>query len=134
VAAVKAVLRLFSYLFHALLALFLIAVSALALASGKPTVELHMLPWSGPTLLYILFFGCLFGFFTVVLAILGRVRFLFFLWSVAVAVFVLKGYIFSGYRFSPGEPSRALYLIIASWIALAGAWFQMWRTPPRPRY
>jgi hypothetical protein len=134
VAAIKAILRLFSYVFHIVLTLFLIAVSALALASGSPTLQLRMLPWSGTTLIYVLFFACLFGLATVILAIIGRVRFLFFLWSVAVAVFLLKGYVFSGYRFIPGEASRALYLIVASWIAVAGAWFQIWNAPPRKRY
>ena len=125
-AAIKALLRLFSYLFHALLTLFLVAVSGLALASGSPSVQFGMLPWSGPTLVRVLFFGALAGLVTLVLAMLGKVRFLFFLWCLAVAVLLLKGYIFSGYRFVPGEARKALYLILASWIALAGGWFQMW--------
>jgi len=54
-------------------------------------------------------------------------RFLFFLWSLAVAVFLVRGYFLTGYRFTPGEAARALYLTIASVAAILGAWLQMWR-------
>ncbi len=130
-AAIKALLRLFSYLFHTLLVLFLIAVSGLALASGSQSVQLRMLPWTGPTLLYIVFFSSLAGLLMLVLAILGKLRFLFFIWALAVAAFLVKGYIFSGYRFVPGEARKAMYLILAALVALPGAWFQIW--PSRSR-
>ena len=54
------------------------------------------------------------------------------LWSLLVAVLLLKGYIFSGYKFGTGEFKTAIYLIVASLIALLGAWFQF-RHTPRPR-
>ncbi len=123
-AAIRALLRLFSYLYHALLTLFLVAVSGLAVATGA-SLQLRMLPWSGPTLRYVVFFGALAGLATLVLAILGKVRFLFFIWCLVVAVLMLKGYIFSGYRFAPGEAQKALLLLLAGWIALAGGWIQM---------
>ena len=125
-------MRYFSLLFHLLLVVFLIAVSGLALASGTPSLNLKMLPWSGPTLNYILFFGALGGLVIVLLAIRGTLRGLFLLWSLLVAVLLLKGYIFSGYKFSTGEFKTAIYLIVASLIALLGAWFQF-RHSPRPR-
>ena len=126
-AAVKMLLRLFSYVFHGLLALFLLALSSLALASGAPNLQLGMLPWSGMTLVWVLFFGALFGLATIVLAILGRVRFLFFLWALAVLGLMLKGYFLSGYRFTSGEASRALYMVLAAAISVVGAWVQMFR-------
>jgi hypothetical protein len=135
VAAVKALLRLFSYLFHALLALFLLAVSGLAMASGMPALRLGMLPWKGSTLVYVVFFCSLFGLISLVLAMVGRLRPLFFLWALAVFVYMVKGYIFSGYRFIPGEATKAFVLILCALIALFGAWFQMWRgAPAKPRY
>ena len=42
-------------------------------------------------------------------------------------VLLVKGYIFSGYKFQPNEFRTALYLIAASFIALFGAWFQLRR-------
>lgn len=128
----KLVMRYFSYLFHLLLIFFLIGVSALALASGTPSLNLKMLPWTGSTLTYAVFFGALAGLISVLLAIRGTLRVLFLVWSLLVAVLLLKGYIFSGYKFHTGEFKTAIYLIVASLIALAGAWFQF-RNTARPR-
>jgi uncharacterized membrane protein len=116
-----------SYVFHGLLCLLLLAMSGLAMAAGAQTLQLGMLPWTGSTLLYVLFFGALLGLATLILAIKGRLRLLFFVWSLAVTVLLLKGYIFSGYRFVPGEFRTASYLIVGSIIALAGSWVQIGR-------
>jgi hypothetical protein len=129
----QAIVRFLSYLFHALLALFLLAVSALALVSGANTLHLAMLPWTGSTLAYGVFFGSLCGLMTLLLALKGSWRPLFFLWSLAVAFLLVKGYFVSGYHFVPGELRIALYLTAGSMIALLGAWFQMWRRPGRRR-
>lgn len=133
-AALKALIRYFSYLFHGLLALFLLAVSGLALVSGVQNLHLGMLPWTGSTLIYVVFFGSLYGLLSVVLAIRGSWQVLFFLWSLAVAVLLVKGYVFSGYHFSTGEAAKAGYLMLASVIALIGAWWAMFQTDPRGRY
>ena len=129
----KALMRFLSYLFHTLLALFLFAVSGFAMASGARSLHLDMLPWTGSTLTYVLFFGSLFGLVTVVLALKGMLRPLFFLWSLAVTVLLVKGYFLSGYHFAAGEIRTALYLLVASILALFGAWFQMRRRPDRRR-
>ena len=99
----KALLSFLSYVFHGLLCLILIAMSGLAMAAGAQTLQLGMLPWTGPTLLYTLFFGAIFGLLTVIFAIKGIVRPLFFVWSLAVTLLLVKGYIFSGYHFTAGR-------------------------------
>ena len=103
---IKALLSFLSYVFHGLLCLILIAMSGLAMAAGAQTLQLGMLPWTGSTLLYTLFFGALFGLLTVILAIKGKLRPLFFVWSLAVTLLLVKGYIFSGYHFMPGRVSH----------------------------
>ena len=123
----KALLSFLSYLFHGLLCLILFAMSSLAIAGGAETLQLGMLPWTGSTLPYTLLFGSLAGLATVILAIKGKWRPLFFVWSLAVALLLLKGYIFSGYRFAPGEFRTAMYLIVGSVIALIGSWVAMWK-------
>jgi hypothetical protein len=128
----KAVMRYFSYIFHTLLALFLIAISGLAMASGGGDLRLRMLPWEGDTLERVVFAGAVVGLVTVILAIRGVLRILFLIWSFLVFVLLVKGYIFSSYKFQPNEFRTALYLIAASFIALFGAWFQLQRTQ-RPR-
>jgi hypothetical protein len=129
----KAIMRYFSYLFHALLALFLIAISGLAMASGGD-LRLGMLPWTGDTLERIILCGAIVGLITVLLAMRGTLRILFLIWSFVVFVFLVKGYIFSGYKFQPNEFRTALYLIAASFIALFGAWFQLQRAPRQRKY
>jgi len=124
---IKALLSFLGYVFHGLLCLILFAMSGLAMVAGAQTLQLGMLPLTGSTLLYAVFFGALFGLVTVILAIQGRVRPLFFVWSLVVMLLLLKGYIFSGYRFSPGEFPMAMCLIVGSMIALIGSWVQMGR-------
>lgn len=126
-AALKALMRIFSYLFHGLLALFLLAISIIALSSGEP-LQLDMLPWQGHPLAYWLLGCALVGLISVVLAILHKWRMLFFLWSLAVFLAFVRGFFFSHYYFA-GPPAfhNALYLTAGSLIALFGAWFQLRR-------
>jgi len=126
---IKALLSFLGYLFHGLLCLVLLIVSGLAMLAGAQTLRLGMLPWTGPTLLYVLVLGGLLGLATIGLAIRGTWRPLFFVWCLVVTVLLVKGYIFSGYHFSQGEFSTAAYLIIGSVISLIGGWAQMARGP-----
>jgi hypothetical protein len=126
VGAVKTLLRVFSYLYHGSLALFLLLVSALALGSGAASLHLDMLPWSGATLAWILLAASLFGLFAVLLAMTRARALLFFLWSLLVAGMLLKGYVFSSFRFAPGVGVHtAMYVVLGSWLALVGAWFAL---------
>jgi hypothetical protein len=129
VDALRAVVRIFSYLFHAVLALFLLAISVVALSSGQ-SLQLQMLPWQGRSLDYWLFFSALFGLITVVLAILRKWPPLFFLWSLAVFTMMVRGFFFGHYLFR-GRPDvhRALLLTAGALVALFGAWFQLRRKP-----
>src|SRR4051794_9488324 len=129
---VKALLRYFAYLFHFLAALLLILLSGIAITSGVGQLRLGMLPWSGETLNYVLFFGALVGLVTVLLAMKGVLRFLFLIWAFLVFVLLVKGYIFSRYTFQPNEFRIAGFLILASLIAVFGAWFGL-RTDARPK-
>jgi len=124
-AALKTVVSWFGYLFHFLLALLLLGLAGIAVASGPRSLHLEMLPWSGSSLEYILLGGALFGLLSIFFAVTGRLRILFLLWSLAVAVLLTKGYIFSNYRFGAGELRHATYWIAAAWVAVAGAWFQL---------
>jgi hypothetical protein len=128
---VTTLLRLFSYLFHGLLALFLIAVSGLALASGTPTLQLRMLPWTGFTLAWVLLCGGLLGLVSVLLAMASKWRILFLLWSLAVAFLLVRGYVFSGYHFQRGGFSRGVGLMAGSLVAVLGALSQLFRQKER---
>ncbi len=124
-------MRVFSYLFHGLLTLFLLAISLVALSSGQP-LQLEMLPWQGQTLTWWLLSAALAGLLSVILAICRKWRSLFFLWSLAVLAMLAKGFFFSHYYFAgPPEFHRALYLTAGALIAAFGAWFTLRREPLR---
>jgi hypothetical protein len=131
VAALRALMRVFSYLFHGLLTLFLLGLALVALSSGQP-LQLEMLPWQGQPLSWWLLGGALAGLASVMLAIRRKWRGLFFIWSLAVLVIIVRGFFFSRYYFTgPPEFHRALYLTAAALVALFGAWFQLRREPLR---
>jgi hypothetical protein len=131
VAALMTLVRIFSYLFHLVLTLFLLAAAALAMASPTVFLRLDMLPWTGSALVEWVFFGSLFGLLSVVLAVAGKLRGLFLLWALAVPALLVKGYIFSGYHFTPGGARLGVCLLGASLAAFAGACLQWSARPDR---
>lgn len=124
-------MRIYSYIFHGLLALFLLGISSLALLSDT-NLHLDVMPWSGRTLTYVVFFGAIFGMVVVVLALKGLARLLFFVWSMVVLGFILRGFFLSPYTF-PGrsEFNQAIYFTIAAILALVGAWYAYRAEPER---
>ena len=125
-AVITAILRFLSYVYHGLLALLLLILgTVLTVANAGNSVRLDMLPWTGSTVVWVLLLGGLFGLLTVILAIQGKLRPLFFLWALVVTIYMVKGYFLSGYRFTPDEFRRVAYLTGGSVIALLGAFTQM---------
>ena len=122
---VKALVRFLSYVFHGLLCLILLAMSGVAMVAGGQSLNLQMLPAAVAGSTWVLFLCSLFGLLTVILAIRGSLRPLFFLWSLVVVVLLVKGYLLSGYHFGPEEFPKVGYLIVGSLIALLGSWFRM---------
>jgi hypothetical protein len=118
-------MRIFSYVYHGLLALFLLAISSLALVGGTHTIHIDFLPWQGASLTYWLFFSALFGLITIVLAVKGILRGLFFLWSLVILVVLVKGFFLSPHVFEPGEWKTAALITLGALVAVAGAWFRL---------
>ncbi len=130
-AALKTLVSWLAVLFHALFSLLWVVLGALALAIGPQALNLQMLPWTGSTLAEVLLVGGLLGLTSVVLAILQKVRFVFLLWTIAVAILLSKSLIFSGYIFPPGEWRQGVYFVAAAWFAVLGAVFLMRAKPAR---
>jgi hypothetical protein len=124
VAALRTLVRIFSYLFHLALTLFLLAVAILAISSPTVHLRLDMLPWTGSALVRWLLVASLVGLLSVILAVAGKLRVLFLLWTLAVMVMLVKGCIFSGYRFTPHGVAPTGALLVGSLIAFAGACLQ----------
>lgn len=119
---VEKIMRMFSYLFHSLLALFLLAVAAVAWFSGPSTLKIGVLPFEGPNSSYWLV-GCgLVGIASVYLAAKRILPVVFLVWSLAVFVMLVRGYFLSRYSFDSGGMSTALLLVAGSAIAALAAW------------
>jgi hypothetical protein len=132
VAVVSAILRFLAYLYHGLLALLLLALgTVLTLANAGNSVHLDMLPWSGSAAVTALLLGGILGLVIVILAIRGVLRPLFFLWALVIVILMIKGYFLSGYRFTPDEFDRVAYGLIGAFIALIGAFAQMFNRPSK---
>jgi hypothetical protein len=110
-------LRLYSYLYHLGLALFLLGLSIVALLSSS-VLKMPILPWSGAELTQWLFWGSLVGLLSIVLAVTGIFRYLFPLWALIVLVFLVRGYILQPLPFAGEDEFRnALLLIFGAMLA-----------------
>ena len=107
--------RIYSYLYHLTLALFLLGIAVVAIVThlqshpheGAGTnLNLGMLPWKGHTLVHWLLGASLFGLLSIVLAWMGKLRFLFLLYSLAVFGMMFRGYFLGGYVFSGKRRDR----------------------------
>jgi hypothetical protein len=93
-----------------------------------------MLPWKGHTLVHWLLGASLFGLLSIVLAWMGKLRFLFLLYSLAVFGMMFRGYFLGGYVFSGKDEFRmAIWLTVGALVAIIGAWSQFRRSPARRR-
>lgn len=109
--AIELLFRLYAYLYHLILCLFLFGIGVVAYRSGK-TLNLPMLPWEGETLtesligLGIVGVMCIFG------AITGWFRWLFPLWTLVVFVMMVRGFFLTSYTFSGGEQFKEVVALI----------------------
>ena len=121
-SVLSGLLRVYSYLFAISLSLFALAVSVVAVTSGHP-LSLGFLPWKGTRLTYWLFGLALAGLISVFLALRGRLRGIFFLWSLGVASLLIWGFFLTPYSFTAAFPFKsAAWLSIAAFFAMIGAW------------
>ena len=108
--AIGLLLRLYSYLFHTILSLFLIGISLVAVTAGND-LKLAMLPWEGPALAqWVLVIGVL-GLLFVLLAITGIFRYIFPLWTLFIFVLMFRGFFLTPYDFGDAEHFRG-----AAWL------------------
>ena len=98
--AILWLLRVGAYLYHLLLALFLLGLGVFVSSGGQHNLKLGMLPWEGAALTQaILILGAV-GTICVLLAIVGKLRWLFVLWTLFVLVMMFRGFFLSSYSFA----------------------------------
>lgn len=120
----RGLLRLYSWIFEALLCLLAIGVSIVSLTVGSSDpVHPDWLPWSASSLpAWLIGLGIL-GLIFVLLALAGRLRILLFLFAAGVFALLAKGLFFGTHTFEDAMEARnALLLVLGSLLALVGAW------------
>lgn len=119
----RSLLRLYSFLFHGLFALFLFGLAVVALLSRADSFWFEILPWSGKSLACWLLGIAAVGILLVILAFRGALRGLYFLWNLVVLALILRGFFFSDYSFRPGtgQLRNALLIVLAAVLAVVGA-------------
>ena len=127
-SVIAALLRIFSYLFHLMLSGFLLGISSLAAMGGQHNLRLDMLPWTGEDLTWWLLGLSLLGLISVILAVFGKIRVLFTIWTAVALVLIVRGYFFSPYTFSgPEEFKFAGLLALGALLAFLGSLAQFRR-------
>jgi hypothetical protein len=115
-------LRVYSYIFEAILSLASLALSAVIFGSPHQTVQLGWLPWPNETLgAWLAGLGVL-GLLLVILAAAGRLRFLFMLFALGALILIARGFFFSQYHFDgAAEMKKALWLVAGLFLAFLGS-------------
>ncbi len=105
------ILRVYSYLYHLILCLFLLGMSVIAMRStGR--LKLDALPWTGDDLVQWMLWGSLAGILSIILAVTGIFRYLFPVWALVVLVMLIRGYLLQPYTFAGKDPFyQTLWLI-----------------------
>jgi hypothetical protein len=104
-----------------LLSLIALALGIIGAAQGD-NVSLDLLPWTGASLTHWLTGLGLIGLLCTILAVTGRLRFLFPLWALFVLVMLFRGYMFSSYTFSGSQGfEEAVVFFIGAILAFLGS-------------
>lgn len=120
----RGLLRVYSWIFETLLCLLGIGVAIVSLTVGKTDpVQIDWLPWSAASLPAWLIGLGIVGLIFVLLAVMGRLRILLFLFAAAIFALLTKGLFFTTNSFEGPEDGRnSLLLVIGAFVALIGAW------------
>ena len=111
-------LRVYSYLYHAVLSIFLIGIGSLAKLSDSTTFKLDALPWRGDELASYVLYGGAAGLLSVLLAVTGWFRFLLPVWAAVVVWYMVQGFLLRGYSY---EGLQEFYWVLALIAGAVGA-------------
>lgn len=127
------IMRVYSYLYNAVLAFFLLGVSSLAWGTGQHNLQIGILPWEKAALTYWMFALGAVAVLATLASIFGRAKVVYFLWNLLVLVLLVKGYMFSRFTFtSKSQVTLAIWLVVLTLAASVGAWFA-WRSKQAAR-
>lgn len=115
-------LRVYSYIFEAILCLMALAFALVIYMNPGNTLNLGWLPWTGESLAPWLAAAGAVGLLGVLLAASRKFRLLHFLFAIAAFVILVRGLFLGGWSFhGEDEFRRALWLVIAALVAALGS-------------
>ncbi len=121
-AIVRRVVEWAGNLFSGGLCLFLIGLGLVGKLSGTGNFQIEMLPWwTGKELLNILLYGGIFGLIATSLAASGKFRLLLPVWTFAVLVTMVWGYLISNYKYEGYDQFRESINLIMAQFTTFGA-------------
>ena len=127
-----ALLRFFSYLYHLVFGLFLVLLSLVILLSGKVTLNLETLLWKTKSLPICILGTAVIGLVSLVLAWMGRLKWVFLLYTLTVLGILFRGFFLTPFELGPTGFWWAIGLTLGALLAVCGAWSQ-WRRKDRNR-
>jgi len=121
VSFINGFLKFFAYLFHLSLSTFLFGIAILATTSHQ-ALRLDMLPFSQERLISRVSMISLVGFICIFLALVRIFEIVFPIWSLALLVLFVWGFVFTPYSFNgPIHLGSALLMIVAAILAFFGS-------------
>jgi len=125
---VRLILHVYSYLFHLGLAVFLAGIAAVAKMTDAPNFDLAMLPGSDSRLVNYLLWLNLAAIGSVILAMTGKLRWLYPIYGIAVFAVAVRGFFFSSYTYEGMDPfKQAMWFTVAALVAMLGSISQLRR-------
>jgi len=129
----RILIEAYSYLFHIILALFLLALGLVGMMSQTSTFRIDMLPWESARLVSVLVWGNLIGICCILLALFGKFRWLYPIWAAAVLYYLANGVFNLKHYRDPEEFKAALWFVFGGAGAFLGSLLQLRRSFARGR-
>ena len=115
-------LRVYSWIFQAILSLAAIAVAAAAYITGSGALNIPWIALHTPQNSMLIALGVI-GLICVILAVKGTLRILLFLFAIHTLYMLVKGLFMSGYSFAgPNDFRNGVILAVGAFFSMIGAW------------
>lgn len=106
------ILRVYSYLYHVVLCLFLLGLAIVTMSGGLNNLSLPMLSWKGAELTKWVLGLSIAGLLSTILAFTGIFRYLFPVWCLAVVVLMVRGFFLSPFAYNGPEQFRWVLALV----------------------
>ena len=106
------ILRIYSYVYHLVLCLILLALGTIASIGNAHNLKLGMFPWKGAELTHWLLILGVAGLISIALAVTKIFKYLFPVWCLVVVVMMIRGFFLSPYAFNGSSEFRWIVFLV----------------------